>query len=174
MKRNFKPKSFNQLWVTDVTEFALPIQGKKLYLSTIMDCYNSEIIAYKVSRSPNLDIAIQPLKDALKCHHNVLNQLIIHSDQGFHYQHKTWSRIIEDFGATMSMSRKGNCLDNSPMENFFGLLKQEMFYDENFQSYEELELAIHEYIKYYNKKRIKLKLKGMSPEQFRKHTLKLA
>ena len=74
----------------------------------------------------------------------------------------------------MSMSRKGNCLDNSPMENFFGLLKQEMFYGEVFKTYEALEIAVHEYIRYYNKDRIKLKLKGMSPEEFRKHTLQSA
>ncbi|WP_371440529.1 IS3 family transposase, partial [Nosocomiicoccus sp. HMSC09A07] len=90
VNRKFSPKTFNQLWVTDITEFALPIKGKKLYLSTIMDCYNSEIIAYKVSRSPSLDIAIQPLKQAFERHRNDLNQLMVHSDQGFHYQHSSW------------------------------------------------------------------------------------
>ena len=83
MNRKFSPKTFNQLWVTDITEFALPIKGKKLYLSTIMDCYNSEVIA----RSPNLAIAINPLNKALEEHHHNLNQLVVHSDQGFHYQH---------------------------------------------------------------------------------------
>ena len=87
-----------------------------------MDCYNSEIIAYKVSRSPNLDIAIQPLKQAFERHRNDLNQLIVHSDQGFYYQHSSWGNTITEFGATTSMSRKGNCLDNSPKENFFGIL----------------------------------------------------
>ena len=174
VKRNFKPKTFNQLWVTDVTEFALPIKGKKLYLSTIMDCYNSEVIAYQLSRSPNLAIAINPLNKALEEHHHNLNQLVVHSDQGFHYQHSSWGNTIKEYGATMSMSRKGNCLDNSPMENFFGLLKQEMFYGEVFKTYEALEVAVHEYIRYYNKDRIKLKLKGMSPEEFRKHTLQSA
>ncbi|MCI2941285.1 putative transposase [Staphylococcus cohnii] len=156
MNRKFSPKTFNQLWVTDITEFALPIKGKKLYLSTIMDCYNSEVIA----RSPNLAIAINPLNKALEEHHHNLNQLVVHSDQGFHYQHSSWGNIITEFDATMSMSRKGNCLDNSPMENFFGLLKQEMFYGEVFKTYEALEIAVHEYIRYYNKDRIKLKLKA--------------
>ncbi|WOS95447.1 IS3 family transposase [Nosocomiicoccus massiliensis] len=87
---------------------------------------------------------------------------------------RKWVIMYEQFGAKMSMSRKGNCLDNSPMENFFGLLKQEMFYGESFNSYKDLEEEIHEYINYYNKHRIKIKLKGMSPEQFRKHTLELA
>src|SRR5699024_10496432 len=90
VNRHFQSDQFNQLWVTDVTEFALPIKGRKLYLSTIMDCYNSEIIAYKMSRSPNLAIAINPLNKALEEHHHNLNQLVVHSDQGFHYQHSSW------------------------------------------------------------------------------------
>jgi len=174
VNRNFKPEHPNQLWVTDVTEFALPIEGRKLYLSTIMDCYNSEIIAYKLSYSPTLDIALNPLRYALITHQDNMNQLVVHSDQGFQYQNRMWHNLLEQFDAKMSMSRKGNCLDNSPMENFFGLLKQEMFYGETFKSYRHLEIEIHEYINYYNKHRIKTKLKGMSPEQFRKHTLKLA
>ena len=174
VNRNFDPEQQNQLWVTDITEFGLPIEGRKLYLSTIMDCHNSEIIAYKLSRSPTLDIVMDPLHNALNTHQSHLNQLVIHSDQGFHYQNNQWYKLLERFDAKMSMSRKGNCLDNSPMENFFGLLKQEMFYGESFKSYKELEEAIHEYINYYNKHRIKTKLKGMSPEQFRKHTSKSA
>ena len=174
VNRDFNPEQPNQLWVTDVTEFALPIEGRKLYLSTIMDCFNSEIIAYKVSHSPSLDIVIDPLRNALNTHQSHLNQLVVHSDQGFQYQNKQWQKVLEQFDAGMSMSRKGNCLDNSPMENFFGLLKQEMFYGESFNSYKDLEEEIHEYINYYNKHRIKTKLKGMSPEQFRKHTLELA
>ena len=174
VNRNFQSKGFNQLWVTDVTEFSLPIQVKKLYLSTIMDCYNSEIIAYRMSHSPTLDIAIKPFSEALNEHRNHLDELVIHSVQGFHYQHRQWKTMVEAVGATMSMSRKGNWLDHSPMENFFSILKQETFYGEFFKSYKALEIAIHEYIRYYNKQRIKLKLKGMSPKQFRKHTLKSA
>ncbi|WP_026859508.1 IS3 family transposase, partial [Jeotgalicoccus psychrophilus] len=98
----------------------------------------------------------------------------IHSDQGFHYQHRAWVNILDTYNVTQSMSRKGNCLDNAPMENFFGLLKQEMFYGEQFDTYELLESAIREYIEFYNTKRIKTKLKGMSPVQYRKHTLKSA
>lgn len=139
-----------------------------------MDCYNSEIIAYKMSHSPNLDIALKPLSQALNEHRDHLDGLVVHSDQGFHYQHRQWKTMVEDVGATMSMSRKRNCLDNSPMENFFGILKQEMFYGESFKSYKALEIAIYEYIRYYNKQRIKLKLKAMFPKQFRKHTLKSA
>jgi len=129
-----------------------------------MDCYNSEVIAYQLSRLPNLAIAINPLNKVLEEHHYNLNRLVVHSDQGFHYQHSSWGNTITELGATMIMSRKGNCLDNSPMENFFGLLKQEMFYGEVFKTYEALEIAVHEYSRYYNKDRIKLKLKGMSPK----------
>lgn len=94
-------------------------------------------------RSPNLGIALTLLKEAIKRHLNHLDQLTIHSDQSFHYQHRNWNQLIEKVNAKMSMSRKGNCLDNAPMENFFGLLKQEMFYGECFESYEELEVTIH-------------------------------
>lgn len=174
VNRVFKVDKVNTLWLTDVTEFSLPSKGKRLYLSTIFDSCTSEIIAYEMSRSPNLDIALKPLTDALSKHQGLLNELVIHSDQGFHYQHRAWVNILDTYNVTQSMSRKGNCLDNAPMENFFGLLKQEMFYGEQFDTYELLESAIREYIEFYNTKRIKTKLKGMSPVQYRKHTLKSA
>src|SRR5699024_1236787 len=165
VNRQFQSNQLNQLWVTNVTEFALPFEGRKLYLSTIMDCYNSEIIAYKISHSPTLDIATGPLHTALYTHQSQLNRLVVHSDQGYQYQHRSWRHLLESFGATMSMSKKRNCLDNAAMENFFGILKQEMFYGVTFEFYRSLEESIHEYMNYYNKSRIKTKLKGISPEQ---------
>lgn len=95
------------------------------------------------------------------------HQLIIHTDQGFHYQHRSLVNLLEEHNVTQSMSRRGNCLDNSPMENFFGLLKQEMFYGEEFTTIEELKEEIINYIDWYNKKRMKTKLNGLSPVQYR-------
>lgn len=170
--RKFKTDSVNRLWLTDVTEFSLPIPGQKLYLSPIMDAYHSEIISYKLSHSPTINIILEPLNTALIEQSIEPDMLVFHSDQGFQYRHQTIVQTLADHKVKQSMSRKGNCLDNAPMENFFGLLKQEMFYGETFESYEALETAIHEYIHFYNHQRIKTKLKGMSPVQFRKHTLK--
>ena len=172
--RNFKANHINHIWLTDVTEFALPMPGKRLYLSPIMDAYNSEIISYKLSHSPSIDIILDPLRRALTQQTFKAETLVFHSDQGFQYQHQSTVQLLESHSVKQSMSRKGNCLDNAPMENFFGLLKQEMFYRETFKSYEDLENAIHEYIYFYNHQRIKTKLKGMSPVQFREHTLKTA
>ena len=103
-----------------------------------------------------------------------LEGLIFHSDQGWQYQHFSYHKILEEKGIFQSMSRKGNCLDHSPMENFFGILKQEKYYGKTFKTYEELKEAIEEYIDYYNHKRIKRKLAGMSPVQYRIHTSQLA
>ena len=131
-----------------------------------MDLYNGEIISYNLSKSPTVDFTLKSLKDAIQslpAKHN----LMIHTDQGFHYQHRSWVRTLEKHGIKQSMSRKGNCLDNSPMENFFGLLKQEMFYCEEYNTIEELENSIREYIDWYNNKRIKTKLNGLSPVEYR-------
>ena len=99
-----------------------------------------------------------------------IKDLTIHSDQGFHYQHSTWTNKLEKLKITQSMSRKGNCLDNSPMENFFGILKQEMYYGSEFKNYNELVVEIEKYIRWYNEDRIKTKLNGMSPVMYRLHS----
>jgi transposase InsO family protein len=95
--------------------------------------------------------------------------LIIHSDQGWHYQHLTYQKMLKEKGIIQSMSRKGNCLDNAVIENFFGVLKLELLYLQEFESMEQFVQELKEYIGYYNNNRIKLKLKGMSPVQFRTH-----
>ncbi len=95
---------------------------------------------------------------------------ILHSDQGWQYQHSYYQQTLKNHGIIQSMSRKGNCLDNSVMENFFGLLKSELLYLQEFKSYDELVEEIHKYIHYYNNNRIKVKLKGMSPVEYREHS----
>ena len=167
LKREFDVKQPNQVWVTDITEFK--VLNTKLYLSSILDLYNSEIIAYTLARRPTIELTNESLIRALKIlpkQHN----LLIHSDQGMHYQHLSWVNLLKKHQIEQSMSRKGNCLDNAPIENFFGLLKQEMYYGQKFKSIRELEKEIDSYIYWYNHLRIKTKLKGLSPIQYRQES----
>ncbi|WP_152106820.1 IS3 family transposase [Streptococcus pneumoniae] len=152
---------------TDVTEFAIPVSTQKLYLSPVLDGFNSEIIAYNLSTSPNLEQVQTMLEQAFTEKH--YENTILHSDQGWQYQHDSYHRFLESKGIQASMSRKGNSQDNGMMESFFGILKSEMFYgyEKTFKSLNQLEQAIIDYIDYYNNKRIKVKLKGLSPVQYR-------
>jgi putative transposase len=166
LNRNFKAISPNQKWATDITEFN--VLGKKLYLSPIIDLFNGEIISYELSERPNFDQIIAMLKKSFKKITNQTN-LILHSDQGWQYQMKQYQTILKDKGIIQSMSRKGNCLDNAIIENFFGILKSELFYLKQYKSIKQLKQEIKEYIIYYNNDRIKQNLKGMSPIQYRAH-----
>lgn len=171
LNRNFKASRPNQKWVTDVTEFA--IKDKKIYLSPILDLYNGEIISYNISFNPTFHQIMDMLDKAFAKAPDVTG-LILHSDQGWQYQMKHYQLRLKEKGIVQSMSRKGNCLDNSVMENFFGLLKTEMFYKHEFESAEHLISEIETYIDYYNNKRIKGKLKGLSPVQYRIQSTKAA
>ena len=131
--------------------------------------YNGEIISYELSERPVLEQVTKMLHQAIDKTFNV-SGIILHSDQGWQYQHKQYQKILKNHGIIQSMSRKGNCLDNSVMENFFGLLKSELLYLREFNSYEEFAEEIHKYIYYYNNNRIKAKLKGMSPVEYREHS----
>jgi putative transposase len=164
LKRNFKAMKPNLKWVTDITQFK--IFGQKLYLSPILDLFNGEIISYTLSKSPNFQQITNMLQSAfLKIPNNT--QLLLHSDQGWHYQMQDYQKMLKDKGIRQSMSRKGNCYDNSVMENFFGILKSEFYYNKKFLSIEHFTKELSEYIDYYNNRRIKVKLKGLSPVQFR-------
>ena len=171
--RNFTTSKPNEKWTTDVSEFH--IRDGKLYLSPILDMYNGEIISYNLSTSPNFNQTLDMLNKAFDKHPN-LNGLIFHSDQGWQYQMTQYHKILQDKGIIQSMSRKGNCLDNCVMENFFGKLKNEMFYghEYEFNSINELKQSIDEYIYYYNNERIQVKLKGLTPCQARDQALQLA
>ena len=168
-KRNFETTHLNEKWTTDITEFH--IASGKLYLSPILDMYNKEIVAYSISKSPNFDQISEMLSKAFSKYSD-LKGLIFHSDQGWQYQMKSYQKILKDKGIIQSMSRKGNCLDNSIMENFFGIMKNEMFYghEYEFTSLKDLEQAIINYINYYNEERIKVKLKGLSPLEYRQQS----
>jgi transposase InsO family protein len=128
--------------------------------------FNGEIISYSISRSPNMQMINKMLNNAfLKV--KDLKGLIFHSDQGWQYQHYGYRKILEEQGIIQSMSRKGNCLDNAMVESFFGIMKSELLYAENFISADEFIKSLEEYIDYYNNKRIKNKLNGKSPVQYR-------
>ena len=164
IERDFSAPAPNQKWTTDITEFSL--FGEKIYLSPILDMFNGEIISYNISSRPVLGQVMDMLDKAFAKIPDNTN-LIFHSDQGWQYQHKQYQKRLIDKGIQQSMSRKGNCLDNSVMENFFGLLKSELLYLREFESIDEFVMELEEYIDYYNNKRIKSKLKGLSPVQYR-------
>ena len=167
IQRQFEASKPMEKCYTDVTEFAIPNSTHKLYLSPVLDDFNSEIIAYNLSTSPNLEQVKNMLEQAFTEKH--YENTILHSDQDWQYQHDSYHQFLETKGIQPSMSRKGNSPDNGMMESFFGILKSEMFYgyEKSFQSLKQLEQAIVDYIDYYNNKRIKVKLKGFSPVQYR-------
>ena len=167
INRDFYADRPNQKWTTDITEFNL--FGQKLYLSPVLDMYNGEIISYTIYSNPVLKQVEEMMELAFAKIPNDTN-LIFHSDQGWQYQHKAIQKMIGEKGIRQSMSRKGNCLDNSVMENFFGLLKSELLYLQAFESIEDFKKKLIDYIYYYNNQRIKCKLKGMSPIEYRTHS----
>lgn len=164
--RKFKSMQPNRKWATDLTEFN--VLGKKLYLSPIIDMFNGEIVSYELSESPNFRQVIAMLRKSFKKIPNNTN-LILHSDQGWQYQMKQYQQKLKRKGIIQSMSRKGNCLDNAIVENFFGTLKSELFYLKKYRSITELKSEIVDYINYYNNERISANLNGMSPIQYRAH-----
>ncbi|KSU77337.1 putative transposase [Fictibacillus enclensis] len=164
--RKFQAVKPNEKWVTDVTEIQL--HGEKLYLSPVLDLYNGEIVAYQMEHRPVYSLVSKMLDKAFK-QLKENDAPILHSDQGWHYQMKPYQHALKEKNITQSMSRKGNCLDNAAMGSFFGLLKSELLYLKEFESMEHFKKELEQYIDYYNKKRIKAKLKGMSPVQYRTH-----
>lgn len=174
LNRRFDTPTTLQKLVTDVTEFKCT-GGEKLYLSPILDLCNGEVITYGIDKRPTLEFVMEPLEEAvdiIKKHATV--RTTIHSDQGWHYQHNRWVKILKKNKLFQSMSHKATCADNAVMENFFGLLKQEMYYGEDLVSYEELKARVEDYIEWYNHVRTKAKLAGLSPVEYRIQTSQLA
>ena len=168
INRDFRAEKPYEKLTTDVTQFN--VCGEKIYLSPVLDMYSNEILSYSVSKSPNFWQTRQMLE-------RLFDDLpegsrpILHSDQGWQYRLKSYCEMLEEHNITRSMSRKGNCLDNSIMESFFGRLKVEMFYGETFKSADEFISRLEEYIHYYNNKRISEKTKGLTPVEFRNQSL---
>ena len=164
LNREFKSMHPNQKWATDVTEFN--VLGKKLYLSPVIDLFNQEIITYQLSERPDFKSVFDMVKSAVRKIKDS-RKVMLHSDQGWQYQMRNYQDLLKKNNIVQSMSRKGNCLDNAIIENFFGVVKTELFYQKKYGSIKELKNEIIEYIKYYNHERIKTNLNGMSPAQYR-------
>ena len=164
IRRDFSSNEPLKKLVTDVTEFR--VNDEKVYLSPILDLFNGEIIAYDVAMHANFAQTMRMIDKAFRIIPDN-SGAILHSDQGWQYQMKQYQERLKEKGIPQSMSRKGNCLDNSVMENFFGILKKEMFYGRKFNSATQLINEINDYIYYYNNHRIKMKLKGLSPVEYR-------
>ncbi len=162
--RDFDAPRPNEKWVTDVTEFK--VDGKKLYLSPVMDLFNGEILAYATSRRPLFNMVGTMLSRAF-ARLGPDDRPMLHSDQGCQYQMDKYRQRLDEHAITQSMSRKGNCLDNAAMESFFATLKSEYFHLNEFGSLEDLEAGLRTYIRYYNQDRIRLKLNGLSPIEYR-------
>jgi putative transposase len=162
--RKFEATRPNEKWVTDVTEFN--VSGQRLYLSPVLDLYNGEIVAYKTARRPLFNMVGTMLRRAFS-RLGPQDKPLLHSDQGWQYRMSAYQSALEQRALTPSMSRKGNCLDNAVMESFFGTLKAEFYYLNRFKDLNELQRGIRRYIHYYNHDRIKLKLGGLSPVEYR-------
>lgn len=168
IQRKFTAEKPNQKWVTDVTEFK--VGDQKVYLSPVIDLFNQEVVSYEVRKSVKLSLVTDMLKKAIvKLRED--EKPVVHSDQGWQYQTRQYQLQLKEKALQQSMSRKGNCLDNAVAENFFGILKTEMYHNEVFKSADELIEKVKEYIDYYNNKRIKLKLKGLTPIEYRNQAL---
>ena len=171
LNRDFCAEKPNQKWVTDVTQFHL--FGQKLYLSPILDLHNGYLVSYTLSQRPGLSMVTTMLEKAFETIPDGTD-LILHSDQGWQYQHEQYQRMLRKKGIQQSMSRKGNCLDNAVMENFFGLLKSELLYLQQFESVEHFEQELLDYLDYYSNRRIKAKVKGLPPAIHRQQALSAA
>jgi len=178
INRRFHTNVPHQKITTDTTEFKYyqvdekgNMSIKKLYLDPFMDMCNSEIVSFGISHRPSAESIMKALNDAIAVTNDCPYRRTFHSDQGWAYQMKAYVRTLKENKIFQSMSRKGNCHDNSVMENFFGIMKQEMYYGKVYYSYDELKDAIEKYIKYYNEKRIKQKLGWLSPVNYRLNLL---
>ena len=168
LNRNFITENINGKWLTDVTEFKLT-NGTKAYLSAILDLGDNSIVSYALGTSNNNKLVFDTLDKAVIT--NPTATPLFHSDRGFQYTSKSFKLKLDAINAKQSMSRVRRCIDNGPMEGFWGILKSEMYYLQKFHTYEQLEKAIDEYMEFYNTKRIQKKLKGMAPLEYRSHTL---
>lgn len=168
LNRSFNESTPNKKWLTDVTEFKL-MNGTKAYLSAILDLGDNSIVSYVLGHSNNNQLVFDTFDLATK--KNPTAKPLFHSDRGFQYTSKIFKSKLDNISATQSMSRVGRCIDNGPMEGFWGTLKSEMYYLRKFQNFDELKLAIDNYIDFYNNKRLQKKLKGLSPMEYREQTL---
>lgn len=169
LARDFTAEMPNEKWLTDITEFSIPGENRKLYLSPIIDLYDNSIIEYELSYSNNNKLVFKMFDRAIA--NNPKAKPIFHSDRGFQYTSNMFKTKIDDAKMIQSMSRIGKCIDNGPMEGFFGILKSEMFYGKTFKSMDKLIERIKEYIKFYNERRFQKRLKCLAPIEYRTQAL---
>ena len=167
LNREFNAEKLNQKWLTDVTEFK-DGNGEKAYLSAILDLCDKRIVSFVFGHRNNNEIVFQTFDIAVS--ENPGATPLFHSDRGFQYTSKIFKLKLDEVGMIQSMSRVGKCIDNGPMEAFWGTLKSEMFYGIKFDSLDDLQSKIEEYIYYYNNERLQSKLKGMTPIEYRNHS----
>ena len=170
LNQNFKTTKPYEKAGTDITMFR--IKEEAVYLSPVIDFKTREVLAYEVGYDSKVKRVIKMLNNLKENHKEQIKGMIIQSNQGLQYHNSRYSDALKEFGVIQSMSRKGNCLDNSPTENFFGRLKQEIWYNKEYQyeTSKDLIKEIHEYIKYYNETRIVTRLKS-SPIDYRNKLL---
>lgn len=165
LNREFTAREPNEKWLTDVTEFKYG--NKKCYLSALLDLYDKSIVGYVINGSNNNELVFKTFDMAIK--NNPGAKPLIHSDRGFQYTSRIYKSKLEEQGCTRSMSRVARCIDNGPMEGFWGIIKSEMYYLNKFETFEELKKAIDDYIYYYNNGRFQARLKNMTPAEYRSH-----
>jgi len=163
LNREFTAEEVNQKWVTDVTEFKYG--NSKAYLSAILDLHDNSIVSYVLGHSNNNELVFKTLDQAIKA--NPGSTPLIHSDRGYQYTSYGFKRKVDAVGIIQSMSRVGKCIDNGPIEGFWGIIKCEKYYLNQYDTYEELTAAVDEYIEFYNEERLQKKLNGLSPLEFR-------
>jgi transposase InsO family protein len=168
LNREFQADKPNQKWLTDVTEFKLT-NGQKAYLSAIMDLGDRSIVSYVIGHSNNNKLVFETFDLAVAANPDA--HPLFHSDRGFQYTHRQFKSKLDSINATQSMSRVSRCIDNGPMEGFWGIIKSEMYYLQKFHTYEELKQAIDEYMTFYNMRRLQKNLKGLTPIEYRNQTL---
>lgn len=170
LNREFHANEFGKKWLTDVTEMKCGIESKA-YLSAILDLGDKSIVSFVLGHSNNNELVFRTFDIARDEHPDA--KPIFHSDRGFQYTAKLFKKKLDDAGMTQSMSRVSRCIDNGPMEAFWGMLKSEMYYLKKFNSYDELEAAVIDYIDYYNNHRYQKRLRCMTPLEYRQHLLSL-
>ncbi|MDQ1909248.1 IS3 family transposase [Paenibacillus sp. GD4] len=169
LQRDFKADKPNQKWVTDVTQYR--VGDERLYLSAIKDLCSNDIVAYHISKRNDNELVLETFKAAFETQKDVTDKiagLIVHSDQGFQYTSHAYHDMLPTVGAQISMSRRGNCLDNAAMESFFSHLKAEALYPYDIRSLDEAQRRIEEFIHFYNHERIQKKLNKLTPLEFRR------
>lgn len=170
LNRQFKTDQPDRKWVTDVTY--LTVNGQRMYLSVILDLFNNEVVSYQLSHHAGLELVIKTVEQAVEKRN--VRGVLLHSDQGGQYTSAQYIQLLRTYGIVQSMSRKGDCLDNAPMESFFGHLKSEFLYDRKFSNKQQFCEELCQYIHFYNNERFQAKLNEMAPAEYRSHFMRSA